>query len=166
MTRFRTTLTAATVLAALALTSTADARASARIRGQNGGAAVVAGQKGVAGRAGGTVRSEDGTVTHASGGGFAGANGTRGARASTTSVSPDGTVNRQSGASTSGAAGNASSQGAFTRDASGNISGTRSTNATSNATGNSYSGATSVNNGEVTHTGACTNSAGEAIPCR
>lgn len=166
MTKFRTTLTAAAVLAALALTTTADAKGSVRVRGSNGHAAAVAGSRGVAGRAGGTVTAEDGTVTHASGGGFAGANGARGARASTTSVSPDGTVTHEGAASTSGARGSASTQGGFTRNADGTSSGSRTTNATNAQTGNSYAGSTTVENGTVSHTGTCTNASGEVIPCR
>ncbi|MCJ2179255.1 hypothetical protein [Novosphingobium album (ex Hu et al. 2023)] len=166
MTKFRTTLTAAAVLAALALTSTADAKGTVRVRGTNGHAAATAGQRGVAGRAGGTMVAEDGTVTHASGGGFVGANGARGARASSTSVSPDGTVSHQGAAATSGANGSASTQGGFTRNADGTTSGSRSTNATNAYTGNSYSGSTTVDNGQVSHTGTCTNASGAVIPCR
>lgn len=166
MTKFHTALTAATVLAALALASTAEAKGTLRVRGTNGHGTVTAGQRGVAGRAGGTVVAEDGTVTHGSGGGFLGANGARGARASTTSVSPDGTVSHQGAASTSGARGSASTQGGFTRNADGTASGSRTTQATNAYTGNSYSGSTTVDNGTVSHTGTCTNAAGAVIPCR
>ncbi len=166
MTNIRTTLTAFSALAALALASTADARGSVRVRGQNGVASAVAGPKGMAGRAAGTTVAADGTVTRASTGGFMGANGSKGARASSTSVSPDGTVSRSANASTSGARGSASSQGSFTRSADGTASGSRSTSATNAATGNSYSGTTTLSNGQLSHSGTCTNAAGETIACR
>ncbi|MCT2401389.1 hypothetical protein [Novosphingobium mangrovi (ex Huang et al. 2023)] len=166
MTKLPTILTAAAALAATAFISTADAKGTLRVRGQNGHGAAAAGQRGVAGRAAGTVVADDGTVTRTRGGGFMGANGARGASAATTSVSPDGTVNRQAGAATSGARGSASSQGAFTRNADGTTYGTRTTNATNAQTGNSYSGSTTVDNGAVSHTGTCTNAGGEVIPCR
>ncbi|MCJ2185030.1 hypothetical protein MTR62_20420, partial [Novosphingobium sp. 1949] len=67
---------------------------------------------------------------------------------------------------TSGARGSASSQGGFTRSADGTTSGSRTSNATNAATGNSYSGQTTVQNGQVSHTGTCSNASGEAIPCR
>lgn len=166
MTKLRTTLTAFTAVAALAFASTADASGGVRLRGQNGSAGAVAGKKGVAGRAAGTTTAEDGTVTRASASGFRGANGARGGRASTTSVSPDGTVTRNAGAATSGARGSASSQGNFTRSADGTASGSRSTNATNATTGNSYSGSTTLNDGALSHSGTCTNAAGETIACR
>lgn len=169
MTKYRTITAAAVALVAMAASSiptAALAGGTLRVRGDNGRAAVTAGQRGVAGRAAGTVVAEDGTVTRGSAGGFAGANGARGARASTTSVSPDGSVSRQAGAATSGARGSASSTGSFTRGADGSTYGTRSTNATNAATGNSYSGSTTVDNGAVSHTGTCTNAVGEVIPCR
>ena len=55
--------------------------------------------------------------------------------------------------------------GSIARDADGNVNGSRSTSATGR-NGNSYNGSTTVQNGVVTHTGACTNAAGEAIACR
>ena len=53
----------------------------------------------------------------------------------------------------------------MTRDANGNVVGGRSTTATGQ-NGNSYDGSTTVSNGTVTHTGTCTNAAGEVISCR
>lgn len=166
MTKFHSTFVAFTVVAALALASSADAQGSVRARGQNGSVGAVAGKKGVAGRAAGTTVSSDGTVTRASASGFKGTNGSRGARAATTSVSPDGSVSRTAGASTSGARGSASSQGSFSRNADGTASGARSTSATNAATGNSYAGSTTLSNGSVSHSGTCTNAAGETIACR
>lgn len=166
MIKLRTTATAIAALSALALSSTADARGLLHVRGANGGGTVVAGQRGVAARAHGTTTSADGTVTHASGGAFRGVNGSRGYRASETSVSPDGTVSHQGSAAASGARGSYASEGGVTRNADGIWSGGRETSATSAATGNSYSGSTTVADGQVSHTGTCTNAAGEVIPCR
>ncbi|SFF98728.1 hypothetical protein SAMN05518801_10516 [Novosphingobium sp. CF614] len=166
MTRFHTALTATAALAALMLSTTAEARGAAHVRGRSGGGSVVAGQKGIAARAHGTVTSEDGTTTHASGGVFAGAQGSRGFRASQTSVSPDGTLSHQGAAAASGARGSFASEGGMTRSADGTWSGARTTSATNALTGNSYSGSTTAANGQVSHSGTCTNAAGETIPCR
>lgn len=167
MTKLRTALTTAAALAALAFTTNVEAMpGGVHVRGSNGSATAVAGKRGVAGRAGGVTTSEDGTVTRGSVGGFAGANGSTGARASTTSVSPDGTVSHQGAAGTSGARGSAYSEGSFTKNADGTTSGSRTSSATNNATGNSYSGSTTVDNGQVSHTGTCTNASGEVIACR
>lgn len=82
-------------IAAVAAATGAQARQGAvHVRGANGAATAVAGPNGVAGRAHGTTTTSDGTVVHGSTAGFAGVNGSRGARASTTSVSPDGSVTR------------------------------------------------------------------------
>jgi hypothetical protein len=61
--------------------------------------------------------------------------------------------------------GSASTSGGVTKDANGNVVGGRSTTATGQ-NGNSYDGSTTVSNGTVTHTGTCTNAAGEVISCR
>lgn len=156
-------------IAAVAATTGAQARQGAvHVRGANGAATAVAGPNGVAGRARGTTTTSDGTVVHGSTAGFAGVNGSRGARASTTSVSPDGSVTRTGQAATSGARGSASSSGSFTRAADDSLSGSRSTQATSAATGNSYSGTTSIDpaTGKPVHSGGCTDAAGNSIACR
>jgi hypothetical protein len=77
----------------------------------------------------------------------------------------DGSAGRQGSASVNGPnGGTASTSGGVTRDANGNVVGGRSTTATGQ-NGNSYDGSTSVSNGTVTHTGTCTNAAGEVIAC-
>lgn len=156
-------------LAVLGMGGAAQARQGVvHVRGAQGGATAVAGQRGVAARAHGTDQAADGTVTHASGGAYRGTNGSAGYRASQTTVSPDGTVSRSGQAAASGARGSASSAGSFTRAADGTLSGSRSTQATSATTGNSYSGSTTIDpaTGQPAHTGTCTNAAGEVISCR
>lgn len=158
---------AATTL--LAGATAAEARQGmVRVRGANGAATGIAGPRGIAGRAHDTYQSSDGTVTHASGSAFRGANGSRGYRGSSTSVSPDGTVTRSGQAVASGARGSASSAGSFTRSADGTWNGSRSTQATSATTGNSYSGSTTIDptTGKPVHSGTCTDASGATIPCR
>jgi len=167
------TLKTASTIAALGLVAatltpiTAEARSRAHVRAPGGSATAVAGPRGVAGRAQGTRTNADGSVTHASGGAFSGANGARGYRASETTVSPDGTVSRQGRLAASGAKGSVESAGGFTRSADGSWSGDRSTQATNAQTGNSYAGSTTIDpaTGQPVHTGTCTNAAGEAIAC-
>lgn len=157
---------ATTFAATISTIPAAKARGMLHAGGRGAGGTVVAGPNGVAGRAHGTRNNADGSVTHASGGAFAGANGSRGARASQTTVNPDGSLSREGGLAASGARGSVASQGSMSRSAEGSWNGNRSTQATNNQTGNSYSGSTTVTDGQVSHSGTCTNAAGAAIPCR
>ncbi|PEQ10723.1 hypothetical protein B2G71_20615 [Novosphingobium sp. PC22D] len=167
MTRIRTAAASLAVFAAL-LSTTVEARGVIRATGPNGASTAAAGPRGAAVRARGTVRNSDGSVTHASGGAFAGYNGSRGARASSTTVSPDGSVSRQGEAGASGPRGSVYSQGGFTRSSDGTWSGSRSSSATNAQTGNSYSGTTQIDpaTGKPVHTGTCSDAYGNTIPCR
>ncbi|KAF1710113.1 hypothetical protein [Pseudoxanthomonas sacheonensis] len=77
----------------------------------------------------------------------------------------DGSAGRQGSATaTSANGGTASTSGGFTKNPDGTYSGGRETSATG-ANGNSYNGSTAYENGSITHTGTCTNAAGEVIAC-
>jgi len=174
----RTTL----LLAALVLTgaSTAtmpDASAQGRVRGHavlrtgDGGRTAVTGaaargERGEYAR-GRRVHSDgQGNVDGRSGAYAVGANGGSAQRQGSFYRNADGSAGRQGSASIAGAnGGSATTSGSIARDAAGNVSGSRSTSATGQ-NGNSYNGSTSVQNGAITHTGTCTNAAGETIACR
>lgn len=95
-----------------------------------------------------------------------GANGGSAARQSSAYRNADGSAGRQGSASATGAnGGSASSSGSIGKSADGSVEGSRQTSA-SGANGNSYQGATTVSNGSVSHTGTCTNAAGEVVACR
>lgn len=158
-------------LAAAALAATpalAGPRGFAHVGNRANGAGVVAGPRGVAGRAHTTVQNADGSTTFNRAGGFAGVNGARGYRQSSTTVGADGSVSRSGSAAASGANGSVQSAGGFTRSANGTWSGSRSTSATNANTGTSYSGSTTIDptTGKAVHTGICTNAGGQQIACR
>lgn len=174
----RTTL----LLAALVLTGTSaatmpDASAQGRIRGHavahtgDGGRTAVTGaaargDRGAYTRGRRVTSDGHGNVDGRSGAYAAGANGGTAQRQGSFYRNADGSAGRQGSASVNGPnGGSAATSGSIARDAQGNVNGSRSTSATGK-NGNSYSGSTSVQNGVVTHTGTCTNAAGETIACR
>jgi hypothetical protein len=110
--------------------------------------------------------SETGATTVKRGGGFKGAKGATGARASTATVNPDGSASRSGGFAANGARGSVDSSGSATRNADGTYSGSRSTTATNKATGNTYNGSTTYDstNG-VNRTATCTDAMGNTIAC-
>jgi hypothetical protein len=61
--------------------------------------------------------------------------------------------------------GSASTDAVFSKNADGRYSAGRATTATG-ANGNTYTGATDISNGQVSHTGTCTNASGDVIACR
>lgn len=174
----RTTL----LLAALAMTGAAaatipDASAQGRVRGRavvhtaDGARTAVTGAA-ARGERGAYVRGHrvssdgQGSVAGRSGAYAAGANGGTAQRQGSFYRNADGSAGRQGSASIDGPnGGSATTSGSIARDTGGNVNGSRSTSATGK-NGNSYSGSTSVQNGVVTHTGTCTNAAGETIACR
>lgn len=126
------------------------------VKGPNGGAAV--GGRGVA---------TDGQGNAAGGSGQAvkGPGGAMGARAGTWSRSADGSMQHQSGGAVSGAQGTASSSGSMSKGADGTVGGSRTTNAQANS-GATYDGETTYDKDSgVTHSGTCTNAAGEVVAC-
>ena len=60
--------------------------------------------------------------------------------------------------------GTVEANGQYTRGEDGKVDGSRTTTATG-AKGATYNGSTTVTDGQITHTGTCTNSAGESIAC-
>ena len=101
----------------------------------------------------------------ASGGAFSGPNGASGARAGTTSRGADGTVTHQSGMAANGAKGSVESSGGYTKTQDG-VKQSRTTTATG-ANGTTYQGSTSYDkNTGLTHSGSCTDAAGNSAPCR
>lgn len=110
--------------------------------------------------------NETGAKTVKRGGGFKGANGATGARASTATVNPDGSATRNGRFSASGAKGSVASSGSSTRNADGTYSGGRSTTATNKTTGTTYNGSTTYDstNG-VNRTATCTDAMGNSIAC-
>lgn len=95
-----------------------------------------------------------------------GANGGSATRQASAYRNADGSAARQGSASVSGAnGGTASTSGSISRSADGSVTGGRQTSVTG-ANGNSYQGSTTVGNGSISHTGTCTNGAGEVVACR
>lgn len=141
-------LLAVLVLTGVLAATVPDASAQGRVRGRH---VYSDGQGNVDGRSG----------AHA-----VGANGGSAQRQGSFYRHADGSAGRQGSASVNGAnGGSATTSGSIARDAAGNVNGSRSTSATGQ-NGNSYSGSTSVQNGAITHTGTCSNAAGEVIACR
>ena len=166
-----------TVAAAMILLASSAAEASGRIRG--GGVAAnpdggYSGGRAVAGRGpngGAYARGRafqtdgEGNGKVASGGAFRGPNGAVGARKGTTSRSTDGTVTHQGSMAASGARGSVESSGRFTKTPDG-VTQSRTTTATG-ANGATYQGSTSYDKTTgVTHSGSCTDAAGNTVPCR
>ncbi|HEY9104217.1 hypothetical protein [Chitinimonas sp.] len=126
-------------------------------RGPNGGAY----QRGRA-----LTTDGQGNAQAASGGRFRTASGATGWRKSDTQRSADGSVSHEGAFATSGAKGNVQSSGNYNKAADGTVSGSRNTTATG-ANGNSYTGSTQYDSANgVTHTGTCTDAAGNVISCR
>ncbi len=169
-------LLAALTLSGAFATIAVDAEARERTRSRTAGnvdgvrsAAVNASGSGVNGSyARGRQWQADGqgNASGSSGGMVNGVNGGSASRQGSFYRNADGSAGRQGSASASGPnGGSASTSGGVTRDANGNVVGGRSTTATGQ-NGNSYDGSTAVSDGTVTHTGTCTNAAGEVISCR
>lgn len=172
-----TLLMAALVLTGASATAIPDASAQARAHGRavlhtsDGGRTAVAGaaargERGAYARGHRVDSDGQGNVSGRSGAYAVGANGGTAQRQGSFYRNADGSAGRQGSASVNGPnGGTASTSGSIARDASGNVNGSRSTSATGQ-NGNSYNGSTTVQNGTVTHTGTCTNAAGETIACR
>lgn len=151
-----------TLTGALAVTIP-DASAQGRVRGRavahtaDGGRAAVTGaavrgEHGAYARGRKIISDGQGNVAGRSGGYVQGADG--------------GSAGRQGSAFVEGPnGGSTATSGSVARDADGSVNGSRSTTATG-ASGNTYNGSTTVNDGQISHTGTCTNAAGETIACR
>jgi len=174
----RTTLLMATfVLAGASVAAIPDVSAQGRVRGHavvhtgDGGRTAVTGAAARGDRGsyerGHRLDSDgQGNVSGRSGAYAAGADGGTAQRQGSFYRNADGSAGRQGSASVNGPnGGTATTSGSIARDASGNVNGNRSTSATGQ-NGNTYNGSTTVQNGTVTHTGTCTNAAGETIACR
>lgn len=164
-------------IVALCLSAAMPSAASARererfIRPNADGGATAGRLAGGAGPNGGgflrgrrTQGDGQGNVTSTSGGAFRGPNGASGARAAQVTHNADGSASRQGGFAASGERGSVQSQGNVSRTADGAVSGERTTSATG-ANGNTYQGSTTYTKGEgVSHTGTCSDAAGNSIPC-
>ncbi|MFT3763797.1 MAG: hypothetical protein QM761_14545 [Pseudoxanthomonas sp.] len=154
----------------------ADADAQGRIRGRvvahgaEGGRATVVGAaarspNGAFARGHGVASDGQGNVKGGHRGKAVGVNGGEASSQGGFYRNADGSAGRQGGTRVSTAAGGSlDSSGGFTKAADGAYSGSHQTS-TTGAHGNSYEGSTTYSNGQVTHTGACTNAAGETIAC-
>jgi hypothetical protein len=143
----------------------ADGRVKAR--GKNGvvAATSVNGNTVVRGR--GHTTNDAGVTTGVSGGAYKTRNGAIGARGSSTIINPDGSGSRQSGAVGYGQYGSYGTTGSSSRNADGSVNANRNSSATNAHTGNSYNGQTTYSTQDgVNHTGTCSTSTGEIIPCR
>lgn len=170
-------LLAVLVLTGVLAATVPDASAQGRVRGRavvhtsdDGRTAVTGaaarGERGAYARGRHVYSDGQGNVDGHSGAYAVGANGGSAQRQGSFYRHADGSAGRQGSASVNGAnGGSATTSGSIARDAAGNVNGSRSTSATGQ-NGNSYSGSTSVQNGAITHTGTCTNAAGEVIACR
>ena len=129
-------------------------------RGPQGGGAI-------RGRAWQSDGSGNGTVSSAAA--VRGPNGARAARAGTTTHTADGTLTHQSAMAASGAKGSVTSSGNFTHTDE-RLTQTRTTTATATATGSggkTYQGSTSYDKADgLTHSGSCTDAAGNSVTCR
>ena len=94
-----------------------------------------------------------------------GANGGTAERQGSYYRNADGSAGHEGSMSATGKdGGTKQSSGSTTRDADGNVSGSRSTTATGK-NGATYNGSTTVTDGQVSHTGTCTNAAGAVVDC-
>ena len=94
-----------------------------------------------------------------------GPKGAHAARAGTTSHTADGTLTHQSAMAASGAKGSVTSSGNFTHTDEG-LTQTRTTTATGSG-GKTYQGSTSYDKADgLTHSGSCTDAAGNSVTCR
>jgi hypothetical protein len=97
---------------------------------------------------------------------MSGVNGGSASRSGDAYRHADGSAGRSYSATvTTANGGTASRQGDVTRNADGGVSAERSTTATGQ-NGNRYSGATTISDGSLVHTGSCTDAAGQTISCR
>lgn len=116
---------------------------------------------------GGTAES-NGSYTRGDDGKFDGsrsttATGSKGGTYSGSTTLNDGQVNH-TGTRTGAKGGTVESNGQYARGDDGKVDGSHSSTATS-ARGATYNGSTTVTDGQVSHTGACTNAAGAAVDC-
>jgi hypothetical protein len=136
----------------------------------NGGAStgfVAAGRGANGAYARGRRVSSDGAggTSVSSGGAYYGENGATARRSGETNRGSDGAVAHQGTFSASGAKGSLQSAGSSTKDANG-VTANRTTEAVG-ANGNSYGGTTSYSKDSgFTHSGTCTDAAGNGISCR
>lgn len=154
----------------------ADADAQARVRGRAvahtadggriaAGGAAARGPNGAYARGHRVASDGQGNVEGSRRAAAVGANGSTAQSQGSFYRNADGSAGRQGSTNVDTAAGGSlDSSGGFTKNADGTYSGSRQTNA-SGANGNSYQGSTAYSNGQVTHTGTCTNAAGETIAC-
>jgi hypothetical protein len=95
-----------------------------------------------------------------------GANGGTAERQGSTERNADGSLTHENTNSVTNAnGGTLQANGSFTRDADGNVTGSHDTTAT-NKNGATYEGSTTWSDGQVTHTGTCTNAAGATVDCQ
>jgi hypothetical protein len=93
-----------------------------------------------------------------------GANGGSAAHSSNAYYNADGTAGRSGSTTATGAnGGTMQTGGSMTRTADG-VAGSHATTATG-ANGGTYNGNTTYSNGEVVHTGTCTDPSGNVVPC-
>jgi hypothetical protein len=109
---------------------------------------------------GGFTRDADGNVNGSRNTTATGANGAT-YNGSTTWSNGQAT---HAGSVTGANGGTVEANGNYTRGDDGKVSGTRTTDATG-ARGATYNGSTTIEDGKVTHTGTCTNAAGETVDC-
>jgi len=110
-------------------------------------------------------RDGQGNASMTRSGSITGANGGTAERQGSIVRNADGSLTHEaSGSATNANGGTLQTSGSFTRDADGNVTGSRDTTAT-NKNGGSYEGSTSWSDGQLTHTGTCTNSSGAAVDC-
>lgn len=163
----------ATFILGIACISSAYADGS-RFRQKNVNGGITAGANhSFAGRNGGTASNNRSLVTDGAGNAVSSragqvqtANGGFAARNGNNTRNADGSATHESSASASGAYGNLNTQGSASRAADGSVTQSRTTQATS-ASGNTYNGSTSYSKETgLTHTGTCTDAAGNSIPCK
>lgn len=166
------TLTAAGTLAIPSADAAGRARSRAVTANPAGGATGTVNASGSHWRGGNHQRGRtwqgdgQGNASGSSGASANGANGGHAERQGSFYRNADGSAGRTGSASATGAnGGHASTSGGITRNADGTVSGVRDTTATGR-NGNGYQGSTTYSDGTLTHTGTCTNAAGETIACR
>jgi hypothetical protein len=116
---------------------------------------------------GGTMESSGSTTRDADG-------NVSGSRTTTATGANGGTYNgsttwengqvTHTGTVTGANGGTVEANGNYTKGEDGKVSGTRTTEATGK-NGGTYSGSTSIDDGQVTHTGTCTNASGAVVDC-
>ena len=141
-------------------------------------------------RQGSITRNADGSISHQASGSATGANGgtvqssggfTRdadgnisGSRTSSATNAKGGSYNgsttwgdgqvTHSGTVTTANGGTKQADGSYSRGEDGKVDGSHSATVT-NSKGGTYNGSTTIEDGKVTHTGTCTNSAGATVDC-